>query len=138
MTYYRESVAVEQAQLMWNKSRIPEYFRKKKLVRARYGVQEVETGYTSWLGACESPEQPWERERTRAEYMAHEAEELTLANALDVDGFRAFTGFSLDLMDDNHLLSALHHRRAKSSVISAERRAESKRWIREHDDSLEQ
>ena len=61
VTYYRESVAAEQAQLMWNKSRIVEHYRKGKLLRARYGVKEVETGYVSWLGGCESPEKPWER-----------------------------------------------------------------------------
>jgi len=48
VTYYRESVAVEQAQLVWNKSRIVEHYRKGKLLRARYGVKEVETGYVSW------------------------------------------------------------------------------------------
>ena len=41
VTYYRESVAVEQAQLVWNKSRIVEHYRKGKLLRARYGVKEV-------------------------------------------------------------------------------------------------
>ena len=40
VTYYRESVAVEQAQLIWNKSRIVEYFRRGKLVHARYGYRK--------------------------------------------------------------------------------------------------
>ena len=136
VTYYRESVAVEQAQLMWNKSRIAEYFGKGKLRRARYGVQEVETGYTAWLGACEDPERPWERERSRAEYMARKAEELTLANALDINGFRAFLKFQTEAMDDEWLLSALHHRRARSPAIPADVRAESERWLREHDHEI--
>jgi hypothetical protein len=65
VTYYRESVAIEQAQLIWNKSRMVEQYREGKLRGARYGVKEVETGYRSWLGGCENPEQPWDKPQTR-------------------------------------------------------------------------
>ncbi len=132
VTYYRESVAIEQAQLMWNKSRIVTCFRRGQLLmRARYGIQEVETGYVEWLGACENPEQPWEKPLKRAEYMAQQAEELTLAHALDVDGFRTLFGPDTSQLDDEWLLRALHRRRARSHAIPAAARAESERWLKE-------
>lgn len=127
VTYYRESVAVEQAQLLRNKSRVVEHFRKGNLLRTRYGVKEVETGYVSWLGGCESSEHPWREAPTRVEYVADVAEELTLANALDIDGFREFMGLSQDEISDERVLAALHRRRADSPAIPAERRAESRR-----------
>jgi len=137
VTYYRESVAVEQAQLMWNKSRIVEHYGKRKLLSARYGVKEVETGYVSWIGGCENIEKPWAKELARAEYLVRKAEGLTLANALDVDGFREFTGWSQEVMTDDLILSALHHRRMNSPAIPAASRAESRRWLREQRDSRE-
>ena len=137
VTYYRESVAVEQAQLMWNKSRIVEYFRRGKLVRARYGVQEVETKYTSWLGACEREDKPWGKEHTREEYMAEQADILTLANALDVDRFRGFLGVDLGTMDDERLLASLHRRRVQSQAIPSAARKESEQWLKEHDHARE-
>lgn len=134
VTYYRESVAIEQAQLMWNKSRIATYCRRGQLVlRARYGIQEVETGYIEWLGACADPEHPWEKPLRRTDYMAQKAEELTLAHALDVAGFRAFIGIPASELDDTRLLSALHRGRARSHAIPAAARAESERWLREHE-----
>lgn len=57
-TYYREAVAIEQAQLMWNKSRIAQHYQRKKLLCARYGIAEVETGYTLWLGRLREPRMP--------------------------------------------------------------------------------
>ena len=132
VTYYRESAAAEQAQLMWNSSRIVDHFRKGKLLRARYGVKEVETGYVTWIGTCENAEKPWPKRFTRTEYMVQRADELTLANALDVDGFREFTGLSHETMTDERVLSALHHRRVDCPAIPTERRADSRRWLREH------
>jgi len=137
VTYFRESVAVEQAQLVWSKSRIVEYFRRGKLVRARYGVQEVETKYTSWLGACERKDKPWGKEHTREEYMAEQADILTLANALDVNGFRTFLGADLGTIDDEHLLASLHRRRVQSQAIPSVTRKESEQWLKEHDNARE-
>lgn len=134
VTYYRESVAVEQAQLMWSKSRIVEQYRKGKLLRARYGVKEVETGYRSWLGGCENPEQPWGKPQTRAEYLAEKAEELTLANALDVEGFREFIGWCREEVSDEQILGALHYKRAHSPAIPVAGRSESKGWLSDHPD----
>lgn len=134
VTYYRESVAVEQAQLMWSKSRIVEQYRKGRLLRARYGVKEVETGYRSWLGGCENPEQPWGKPQTRAEYLADKAEELTLAHALDVKGFREFIGWSREEVSDEQILGALHYKRAHSPAIPVAGRTESKRWLSAHPD----
>lgn len=133
-TYYRESIAVEQAQLMWNNSRIVEHYRRGKLLRARYGVEEVETGYVSWLGGCECPEMPWSKASTRAEYLAEKAEELTLAHALDVEGFRDFAGLSQNAISDEELLIQLHYRRANSAAIPAAAREESILWLKEDGD----
>jgi hypothetical protein len=134
VTYYRESVAVEQAQLMWSSSRIVEHYRKGKLLRARYGVEEIETGYVSWLGGCDSSEMPWGKSLTRAEYLAARAQEMTLANALDIDGFRELMGCSLGAVSDERILWSLHRRRADCPAIPAASRAESRRWLSEHRD----
>lgn len=131
-TYFRESIAIEQAQRMWNNSRIAEHFRQGRLLRARYGIKEVETGYVEWLGGCENPHAPWGEVLTRTVYLAHKAEELTLANALDVDGFREFIGIPVQVASDEQLLRALHRRCVDCPALSAERRAESKHWLKEH------
>jgi len=92
----------------------------------------VEIGYVFWIGGCENPEKPWGEAPAHAEYLARQAEELTLANALDIDGFREFMGLSQEEIGDEQILFALHRRRAGSPAIPAERRAESKRWLSEH------
>lgn len=132
VTYYRESVAVEQAQLMWDRSRIVEEYRTGQLLRARYGLQEIETGYVAWLGACEDAERPWGEPQGRAEYLADKAAELTLAYALDLDGMRAWLGAGTEVGDEL-VLRLMHRRRAESGIIPAEARAESARWLAEHE-----
>ena len=64
--------------------------------------------------------------------MAEQAEILTLANALDVDSYRAFLGVELKELDDEQLLASLHRRRVQSQAIPSVARAESERWLKEH------
>jgi len=128
VTYYQQALAIEQAQAAWNKSRIVERFREGKVLRARCGIQEVETGFVLWLGSLAPSEDPWPAPESRAEYLASQAEELTLAHALDVASFRGFLGLGAEPSDDK-LLGALHKRRARSPAIPEPARAESRRWL---------
>ncbi|HEX8917575.1 MAG TPA: hypothetical protein VF898_03655, partial [Chloroflexota bacterium] len=70
-------------------------------------------------------------------YMAEQADILTLANALDVDGFRSFLGVDLDTMDVERLLASFHRRRVESQAIPSAARSESERWLKEHDHARE-
>lgn len=122
-----------QAQQIWDRSAIVQQYHLKKIEGARYGFEEVETGYCTWLGALENPEDPWPRSRTREEYLQECALEETVIHALDVDRLRAHLHFSKDLFSDEEVLSILHHRRARSQYMPMAAREESKQWLMEHE-----
>jgi hypothetical protein len=135
VTYYQEYVAAAQAQQLWDRSRIVQQHQAGKVVRARYGFEEIETGYHTWLGGCEDPDRPWLPSPSRDEYLVKQAFRLTLIHALDVEGYRAYSGLTQDDFSDEDLLTILHRRRAESRHIPDAVRAESDQWLREHDQS---
>jgi hypothetical protein len=132
VTYLQESVAATAAQRLWDQSSILERFREQKLIRARYGYEEVETGYRTWLGECQNQDKPWAKQTSRAEHMAHQAMRETLLHALDVNGWRAFLEIPFQYRTDDELLQAMHKARAKSHYQAAEVRAESTQWLVAH------
>lgn len=109
-----------------------ELYRRGKVLRARCGVREVETDFVLWLGACENHDNPWPAPRSRAEYVERYAERLTLAHALDVEGYRAYLGPLVELSDDE-ILEMLHGRRAESAAIPEAARDESRRRLAARD-----
>lgn len=131
-TYYYNDVAMGQAQKLWDISAIHQRYKEQKLMRARYGIEEVETGYCTWLGGLEDAEHPWVYERSRAEYLADRAMRLTLIHALDVDGFRAYLELNLKHMSNDDLLRSMHKQRAASPYLPDVVRAESKAWLEAH------
>lgn len=131
-TYFQEYVAAMQAQQLWDRSDMVRQHQLGKITRARYGFEEVETHFSTWLGALDDPEDPWPPPKTRAEYLEERALEETLIHALDTHGFRSQLGMSKRLFPDETLLSVLHHRRARSKFVSAAAREESERWLKEH------
>ena len=132
VTYFQEGIAAAQAQQSWDHSRIVQQYREGKIERARYGFQETETGYCTWLGGCENPNRPWSLPQPRTRYLSDKALRATLIHALDIDGFRRFIGISKDDISDDELLERLHKQRAKLEQIPKAARAESDRWLREH------
>ena len=60
--YYQEASATNQAQKVWDQSLILQQFKAGKIVRGRYGYQEVETDFLVLLGACGPT---WHKEKTR-------------------------------------------------------------------------
>ncbi len=69
-TYLQEAVATAAAQKLWDQSAVLEQFREQKVIRARYGYEEVETRYRTWLGECHNQEKPWSKSEPRAEHLA--------------------------------------------------------------------
>lgn len=126
-TYYEEPVARAQAQKLWDATAIQRLYKEGKVTRARYGIEEVETGFCAWLGGLEDSEHPWEQPEMRTEHMANWAKEEMITYALDVVRFREEWLFSPGLFSDEKLLHILHERRAKSRHIPLEARAESER-----------
>lgn len=133
-TYYDMQVAAAQAQKLWEQSLVQQFHGAKKITQARYGVEEVETGYCRWLGALEDPENRWPAPESRDEFMRDKAMNETITWALDVDRLRERMHFSPERWSDEKLLDILHHWRARSEDLPAEARAESEQWIREHPD----
>lgn len=131
-TYYEEPVARAQAQKLWDGSTVQRLYKDGKVTRARYGIEEVETGYRTWLGGLEDPKRPWQQPETRAEHMAKWAKEETIVYALDVVRLRESRRLSPEDISDEKLLSILHERRARSKHIPIEARAESERWLASH------
>lgn len=131
-TCLQEPVAAALAQQLWDQSAILEKFREQKVIRARYGYEEVETGYCTWLGTCGNSEKSWSESESRAEYMAQKAMRETLLHALDVNGWRAFIHMPFKYGTDDELLRAMHELRAESRHQTAGARAESARWLAEH------
>jgi len=128
-TYYQESAASEQAQKIWNQCTILRQFKDKKISRARYGYQEVETGFTMFLGACEDPSNPWGRMSTRQEYLEDRALRESICYSLDVNGFRDYLGLTVRASSDEDTLRSMHENRARSKYLPAEVRLESRVWL---------
>lgn len=131
-TYYEAPIAAAQAQRLWDQSAITERHEQQKVIRARYGFEEVETDYCVWLGGVEQPDHPWPTEDNRADYMANWARRETLLYALDVNGYRQFTEASYKYVTDEILLERMHRLRAKSRCLPDEARGESQRWLAEN------
>jgi hypothetical protein len=131
-TYLQEPVAAAFAQQLWDHSDILDKFREQKVIRARYGYKEVETGYCTWLGVCANQGKMWPEPESRVEHMARKAMRETLLRALDVNGWRAFAQMPFKYSTDDELLRTMHKLRVESPHQPAEARAESARWLEEH------
>jgi hypothetical protein len=132
-TYYQEASAAEQAQKIWDQSKILQQYKEGKISRARYGYQEVETGFTIFLGACEDPDNPWPEPDPRSEYMEQEALRESLSFALDVTDYRDYLGISAEVISDDQLLLMMHSTRTRSKHMPEDIRRESKIWLAKHE-----
>jgi len=132
-TYYQEPAAAEQVQKAWDESQILQQFKSGKISRARYGYQEVETGFVVHLGACEDPDNPWEQPISRKEHMELRALQESLSFALDVTGYRDYLGVSAELISDARILRIMHKTRTRSKYLSEEIKRESKIWLAQND-----
>jgi hypothetical protein len=130
--YYREDIAIAQAQQFWEKSTIVQQHRAGKVVRAQYGYEEVEIRYRVMIGGCENPERPYLLEESREEHLERLALRETVIYALDLEGFRLFLGLSPDDISDEELLDTMHTQRADSPHVPLEEQMESERWLRTH------
>lgn len=131
-TYYQETSAAEQAQKVWNQSRILQQFKTGEIVRGRFGYQEVEIGYITLLGACGQADHVWREEENRSEFMESKALRESLSFALDVNDYRDFLGLSPELISDERLLESMHKTRSDSRFIPDEARRESLIWLAQH------
>lgn len=128
----RAADAETQARQLWNQSDCAELYKQGKIRRARYGYQEVETSYYTWLGELEDPQEPWSQPKSRSEHMAERAKTETMINALDVAGVRWAMGFAADNLSDAEILRLLHQLRTQSVAIPEKARAESIVWLHDH------
>lgn len=133
-TYYDSAQATAQAQQTWEHSAVLDRHKEQQVVRARYGFEEVETGYCVWLGGIDSPAEPWPTAPLRADYLTQLATEQTLLYALDVNAYREFTRAPSRYISDAKLLKIMHSERAESAFLPAEVRAASRQWLNEHPD----
>ncbi len=131
-TYYQETSVAEQAQQVWNQSRILQLFKTGEIVRGRFGYQEVETGYITLLGACGQADRVWREEENRSEFMERKALRESLSFALDVNDYRDFLGLSPELINDERLLESMHKTRSDSKFVPDEARRESFVWLAQH------
>ena len=130
---FQEISAADQAQKAWDQSRILQQFKAGKIRRARYGYQEVETGYVTYLGACHEPDIPWEQPVARKEYMQDRAFRETLCFALDITDFRDYLGINSEFISDEEILRTMHDIRSRSKFLPEAIRRESKVWLAEHE-----
>ena len=132
-TFFQESSAADQAQRAWDQSRILQQFKAGKISRARYGFQEVETGFVTYLGACQEPDRPWDQPVARKEYMEHRAFRETLCFALDITDYRDYLGANPEFISDEQILRTMHEIRSRSKFLPEAIRRESKVWLAEHE-----
>lgn len=128
-SFYQENLVAEQSQKIWNQSKITQQFKEKNIRRARYGYREVETGFETYLGACENLDNPWWLPETRAEHMEQLALRESICYSLNIHDFRDFLGFSPEDSTDGYLLGTMHKTRARSKYVQEEIRRESKIWL---------
>jgi hypothetical protein len=131
-TYYRETSATEQAQSVWNQSRILDQFKAGKIIRGRFGYQEVETGFLTLLGACEKADHVWGEEKNRNEFMEWKALRESISDALDINDYRGFLGMSAELISDEQLMEFMHETKSDSKLIPDDARRESRIWLAQH------
>lgn len=136
-TYHQADVAAAQAQRLWDQSKVLDRFREKKLIRAHYGYQEVETHYGNWLGECAAPDNSWGPPQSRTDYMAEWALRETMVAALDVNGWRKFLQLGFKQRSDEQILRVLHEMRANSHHQSPKAKADSSRWLQDHPEGSE-
>jgi hypothetical protein len=132
-TFYQETSAAEQAQKVWNQSSIVQQYKNGIIRRARYGYQEVETGFEIYLGACEDPMHPWWKPETREEHMEQLALRESISFSLDPSDFRDFLGVSIQTITDEQIFRIMHSTRARSKYMTKEIKLESKIWLAQHD-----
>jgi hypothetical protein len=130
--YYQEASAAEQAQQVWNQSRILQQFKAGEIVRGRFGYQEAEMGYIVVLGACGQTDRVWKEHESRNDYMDWKALRESLSYALDLADYRDFLGVSAELIDDDQLIEFMHQNRAESKFLPEVVRRESKVWLAQH------
>jgi len=130
--YFQVVSAAEQAQNVWNQTRILQLFKTGEIVRGRFGYQEVETGFIILLGACGQADHVWHEEKNRCEFMEWKALRESLSFALDVNDYRDFLGMSTELIDDKRLLEFMHETRSDSKLVPDEVRRESRVWLAQH------
>ena len=131
-TFFQESSAADQAQREWDQSRIIQQFKVGKISRARYGYQEVETGFVTYLGACQEPDRPWDQPEIRKDYMEDWAFRETLCFALDITDYRDYLGANPEFISDEHILQTMHEIRSRSKFVPEAIRRESKIWLAKH------
>lgn len=132
-TYFQENSAADQAQRAWDQSRIIQQFKMGKISRARYGYQEVETEFVTYLGACQEPDRPWDQPEIRKDYMEDWAFRETLCFALDITDYRDYLGANPEFISDEQILRAMHEIRSRSKFLPETIRRESKVWLAEHE-----
>lgn len=132
-SFYHLSAAQEKSQQTWDQSRIIQQFKDGKIRRARYGIEEVETSFETYFGACEHPDHPWEAPETRNEHMLHLALRQSISFSLEVQDFRDFLGVSNRTFTDEKVLHMMHKTRADSKYVPDEIKLESKIWLAQHD-----
>lgn len=130
-THYESQHATVRAQQLWDQSAILEKHKEHKVIRARYGVEEVETTYCVWLGGFDKPGDPWPTAQSRADYLAELAMRQTVLYALDVNGYRQRMEISSKYVSDDKLLESMHRARAESPHLPAAVRTESRQWLHE-------
>ena len=129
VTFFQDALAISQAQNFWNQSLIVQEFKAKKIIRARYGYREPETGYTVYLGGCFDPEHPWVENETRQDYLENHALRLSVYNTLDVSLLREYLDISEEYISDEILLSNMHEARAESRFVSPSEQKASQIWL---------
>ena len=130
--YYQEASVAEQAQKVWDQSRILQLFKTGEIVRGRFGYQEVETGFLILLGACGQTDHVWQEEKNRNEFMEWKSLRESLSYALDVNDYRDFLGMFTELINDERLLEFMHETRSDSKFVPDEARRESRIWLAQH------
>jgi len=131
--YFQEVSAVEQAQKVWNQSRVLHQFKAGEIIRGRFGYQEVETEFLILLGACGQTNHAWYKEKNRNDFMEWKALRESLSYALDVNDYRDFLGVSTELINDERLLEFMHETRSSSKFVPDAARRESKIWLAQHE-----
>ncbi|MEK6750630.1 MAG: hypothetical protein AABZ00_00080 [Chloroflexota bacterium] len=130
--YYQEASAAEQAQKVWNQSRVLHQFKAGDIIRGRFGYQEVETEFLILLGGCGETDHVWHEEKNRNDFMEWKALRESLSYALDVSYYRDFLGLSTELINDERLLEFMHETRSSSKFVPDEARRESRIWLAQH------
>lgn len=125
-------MAENKAQDIWDHSNILHQYKNNNIKKVQFGITEVESGYSIYLGGCSEDSKFQNQNQTRKDYIKDLAFQKTVYHSLIVQDLRCYLGISNKTITDEDLLFMMHKTRANSKFLSMDEKRKSHHWLLEN------